>query len=486
MEVHNIEIAVTYPNELHYIKALFLQKHYRQCVQACRDILKAVGEDLENRPLQQVFISFYLGLAHNELARSMHDYSQTKVSAFDQAEQYFGDALQALQLVRESSSVREAPQPVDDDQRDPFVTSPRPATANSQQTQCSSEDDYDPFNYSSPSYALASCSDSSGYLRADDLPVRSPPAASRESSGSNLTDLDSHSSFGQIMTPHRVLERDISRMSLIDELPPKRPSGLPRTTSTSQSLLKPIRPGSPTTAKAFNVPPRLPHASNASNRRSLLPQLATCLAPHSTPTRIHDSWFEEDAASPSPVSPLRSNDGDISENSTISPISPDTAFHHYKDGDASFQSSPDEESVGDTVAHRERTVAEHLVATQVQLISHLSMLEKARDATISTQKARAAQRATSTAPTVGTPLPRISGNNMLRSSGMASKQDSVISADSRRIPQTRSFWSFKPADVKAEEKRARIEAGRQRGWVKERFQPGRYQELAEKAMAELW
>lgn len=55
----------------------------------------------------------------------------------------------------------------------------------------------------------------------------------------------------------------------------------------------------------------------------------------------------------------------------------------------------------------------------------------------------------------------------------------------KKMQATKSFWLFTPDTTKSSDKQKRIEAGRQRGWKRERFQPGRYNLLAERALAEL-
>jgi hypothetical protein len=53
------------------------------------------------------------------------------------------------------------------------------------------------------------------------------------------------------------------------------------------------------------------------------------------------------------------------------------------------------------------------------------------------------------------------------------------------LPQSRSFWSFKDAEVEKKEKLTKIEEGRARGWETARFDPKKYVELAEDALSEL-
>ncbi|KAI6884233.1 hypothetical protein KC360_g8062 [Hortaea werneckii] len=517
MVKENIKITASYPIELHYIKALFLQKRYRQCIETCRHVLLTAGDETAEHALRIAFANFYLGLAHDELARLMHDFSQAKVPALDQAEQFFRDALRSLPsadglastLRARQASVHEQSSAIDD----PFSVSPGAAAPTSERATRHETDDYDPYNCYSPTTACASPSSPVDARRIDDVLPCSPQPLSRETSGSDLTDLESHSSFDQIMTPHRVLERDLSRMSLTDEMrSPPRPTGLPRTTSTSVSLLKgfqspprrtgiprttptlhgltrPARPGSP--PKAYRVPPKLPDAGKVSpsRRMSRSPRLSMRSPPPETPSRVYLPRSEGGLSPPCPVSPLKPGveEAAFDSDSTVSPASPRTPVRHASGGKSPLHTfSPSAE--GDSVLdHRERDVIRHLEAMAIQLDSHLEMLKRARRETVAKQLERENQRskmgiASSTSPQL---------SHMGSSNGRFqphSNDGPKIAAESGngRIQQMRSFWSFEPAGVIADEKRRRIEAGRKRGWVRERFCAEKYVDLAEKAMAELY
>ncbi|KAI7175417.1 hypothetical protein KC316_g5149 [Hortaea werneckii] len=216
MEKEKISITAAYPIELHYIKALFLQRRYRQCIETCRHVLLTSGDETAEHAMQVAFANFYLGLAHDELARLMHDFSHAKVPALDQAEQFFRDALRSLPSAEElaftlrerQTSVHERNQATDD----PFSLSLGAHLPAIQRTTRRDSNDYDPYNYYSPTIGLASPIDAG---RVEDKLPCAPQPVSQETSGSDLTDLESHSSFNQIMTPHRVLERDLSPQSTI-------------------------------------------------------------------------------------------------------------------------------------------------------------------------------------------------------------------------------------------------------------------------------
>lgn len=154
MDQGKLRITAAYPIELHYIKALFLQRRYRQCIEACRHVLLTSGDETAEHALQVAFANFYLGLAHDELARLMHDFSQAKVPALDQAEQFFRDALRSLPSAEEVAFTLRARQtPVHERSQttdDPFSLSPGAHSPPVKRTTRHDSDDYDPFNYYSP------------------------------------------------------------------------------------------------------------------------------------------------------------------------------------------------------------------------------------------------------------------------------------------------------------------------------------------------
>ncbi|KAI7487992.1 hypothetical protein KC351_g2258 [Hortaea werneckii] len=519
MDQANIRITLTYPIELHYIKALFLQKRYRQCIETCRHVLLTARDETAEHALRTAFANFYLGLAHDELARLMHDFSQAKVPALDQAKHFFTEALKSLPsagklaftLRARQASVHQQGSTIDD----PFSISPGAAAPNSQPATKHDSDDYDPYNYYRPTVGVASPSSPVDVRRIEDVLPCSPQPLSRETSGSDLTDLESHSSFDQIMTPHRVLERDQSRMSLIDEMrSPPRPTGLPRTTSTPVSflegfqspprptgishtaptfhgLMRPIRPGSP--PKAYHVPPKLPDAGKVSpsRRMSRLPRLSMRSPRPEAPSRIHAPRSEGEMSSSCPVSPLKPGveEAAVESDSTVSPASPRTPVRHAMGARSplhGFLPSPQGDSI---LQIRERDFIRHLQAMRLQLDSHLEMLKRARSETFAKQLQRENQRRNiGSAQPTSLQLSHLGSSNGRFQPHSSSNEGPTGAAEggNGRIQQMRSFWSFEPADVTADEKRRRIDAGRQRGWVRERFRAERYQDLAEKAMAELY
>lgn len=148
----------------------------------------------------------------------------------------------------------------------------------------------------------------------------------------------------------------------------------------------------------------------------------------------------------------------MSDTSTISPVTPETP-----DAGALFGMHDT-----DVAEHpRFQRIYEHLECMRVQLDSHIQLVGEAKQRTLRTQAERAAARA---APHKG---------------GQLTALIDAAGSKSKRTPQSRSYWSFTPRDVKALEKQNRIESGRARGWTRERFQPARYLALADAALAEL-
>lgn len=504
-------ITYSYPVELHYIKALFLDKKYRNCIQACRDILQDEANRFDGRPVQgRLFVNFYLALSHDELARMMHNLSPAKVPSFNQAKNFLIQALAALpeSETQFESLLRDPPSKEVDPFLDDFSD-----TSSNRTPERSEHDVYDEF--ASPPISPTAHSWTNSYA------AQPSHYVSRETSGSDLTDIESHSSFDQIMTPNRVrarespqdtvlddnlqrpsglprtvststgllqqslnsnrmLERDVSRLSLLDDSA-KRPAGLPRTVSTTRGLLKPIRMGSP--AKAYYVSSQPSYTGNSALRQKALPKLMTENLQPSIRRQLRD---EHDDRSPeaAPVSPLGPDD-DLSDDSTISPVSPVTPSYELGQNGLGLRS--EQRTGSDNRSHR---WIEHLLAMRTQLECHLTMLEKALEQTIAAQTTRASARASSSFHS-GAPLPPVHasmnyfGTTSSRPGTSSSRHDSVISSSTNGHPPARSYWSSKPEEIKIDEKQQRIREGRARGWRRERFDPRRYRELADKALAEL-
>ncbi|EME79480.1 uncharacterized protein MYCFIDRAFT_183731 [Pseudocercospora fijiensis CIRAD86] len=115
-----------------------------------------------------------------------------------------------------------------------------------------------------------------------------------------------------------------------------------------------------------------------------------------------------------------------------------------------------------------------------QIEAHLTMLYNSKDQLYQLQKEKKA----AAEARMGAAMPgsaRDSGKYFF--SSPAPSRDR--SPEAQPVPQSRSYWSFVPEDVRVDERRKRIEEGRQRKWTKKRFDPTRYQELCVKALAEL-
>jgi len=100
-------------------------------------------------------------------------------------------------------------------------------------------------------------------------------------------------------------------------------------------------------------------------------------------------------------------------------------------------------------------LAEHLAGMHAQIKTHITLLQQA---TLATTVARAER---------------------------VSRLTASSQSPATRPPQSKSFWSFTPVDVKKAERQKRIEEGRARRWERPRYISEKYQVLAEKASQEL-
>ena len=357
-----------YPHKLWHLKCLLLHKQYHQCIKASDDVLGSLDEDRDDHPFAGVFATFYLAMAYDELARSMHEHSAFKLSYFEKAEQQYRQAIELLPSLEECRAILEGLYRKDSDGEN-MPSSPL---------------DHELLSHA-PS-ALAR--------------TQSAQRLSTDMLDSDSDSLDSFDDFLESEVPRvallrPTLERDYSSMSLLNVRPRL-------TKSTSQGLLRPIRPGSP--PKAHHLPPKLPyvgqdHSSHSSRAPSPLPQ---------TPT-ITISTF---------------------------------TFEH--------KPTPEELPIDLT------RLSEHLAAMHTQITTHINLLRRAKLATTIAQAERASR---SQAPALAPPQ--------------------------KRIPKSKSFWSFTPVDVKVAEKERKIEEGRARGWARKRYEAGRCVGLVERALAEL-
>lgn len=116
-------------------------------------------------------------------------------------------------------------------------------------------------------------------------------------------------------------------------------------------------------------------------------------------------------------------------------------------------------SVQPSVSRAQAAYLTHLAALHSQITTHLHQLLDLKQSTTTEQEERV-RRQSGTIPSAST-------------------------KPTTRLPQSRSFWSFKDAEAEKQEKQTRIKEGKARGWKSERFEPERYKELAENALAEL-
>ncbi|OQN99407.1 hypothetical protein B0A48_14384 [Cryoendolithus antarcticus] len=390
-----------YPSELLTIKALFVARQYRQCINACRQTMLVSHQSDQSNPMRQAFVHLYLGLAHDELARALHEHSQAKLPAFDEAEQHFRTAMDALPSVAECrASLCKLPASV----------------------------------------------------------IGAAEADEKASLDRLFDDKESERVDSAVSPPPNMLQRDYSSMSLLDVRPRLQKS-------TSQGLLRPIRPGSP--PKQYHLSPKLPYIGTA-HSRSYLPTLLTT----NTPTYRPRSKLASFEVSPtSPVSPIGSAVFSSDISAAVSPMSAQTPVDDLPEPIFETPKKPVNTAARPVLDLSK--IESHLDALCAQLQTHLRLVQTARLKTTIPQ----AQRSARTGPTVGTPLARIPRG---KRTGISEPK----TPSTKGVAQSRSFWSFTPADVQASEKQKRIEEGRARSWKRQRFDAGRYRELAERALAE--
>jgi hypothetical protein len=431
MESPDLPVTETYPLGLHVVKALLLQRQYRQCIKACHEILQQHATDGRATPIQQTFAQFYLALAHDELARAMHSFSQSKIAAFDQAQCFYHEALTSLPKAEDCLPLPEEHS--------------KPASRHDTPSEDTTSHSISTFSHARTQSDMASIPMSPPtHIRNNSLPMRSPPMNSPEPADSEMDELESHDSFGQIMTPTRFpkLERDYSSMSLIQAA---------QHHQQHHALMKPVRLGSP--AKPYFSPPSRSRTLPARpGRHSMLPRIDT--SPYASDAVRKQLRTHSEQASPvdfSPVSPLGSEGDTVtSDASTISPISPETPLGlPWGDTDSgSIQAV--------------RLIERHLQAMRTQLQSHLKLLQEAKQRALDEQTERLTAKLNSS---------KASTFNRVR--------------EGSRLQQSMSYWSFTPEDQKVLEKQRRVQAGRDRGWMRARFDPTRYDMLADAALAEL-
>jgi hypothetical protein len=358
-----------YPHELWHLKCLLLHKQYHQCIKACDELLSSYDEDDDNHPFSGLFATFYLAMAHDELARSMHEHSAFKLAYFEKAEQRYYQAVHLLPSLEQCRSIM------------------------SQHHQKDKDRDGEDTPLSPLENELLS-------------PVPSALARTRSTqrlfAEANDSDSDSHNSFDDLLEsevphvtfPRPTLERDYSSMSLLNVQPRL-------TKSTSQGLLRPIRLGSP--PKAHHLSPKLPYFGQDHSAQ---------------PSR---------APSPLPQTPVIT---------VVTP--PMEQILVPKEQDIDLNRLP-----------------EHLDGMRMQLTTHINLLHRAKLATTVAQAKR------------------------------ASRAQAPAHASQKRLPKSKSFWSFTPVDVKVAEKERKIEEGRARAWARKRYDPRKYEALVENALAEL-
>lgn len=220
-----------YPSELLHIKYLLLCKRYQQCISESLDVLKSHKQGDTKHLFSELFATFYLACAHDQLASSMHEHSSFKPTVFGRAEKHYQQAIACLPTVEQCHTMlEEAPADAITTTGESFLSHLfvppiefQPANARAARRNFVEKDDFD-FD-----------------LESDDDPDEPPDKG-----------------LLRISMPSSRLQREFSSMSLLD-LKPKLGK------SVSQGLLRPIRPGSP--PKAYHLPPKLPYVGQNHSRK---------------------------------------------------------------------------------------------------------------------------------------------------------------------------------------------------------------------------
>ncbi|SMR52808.1 unnamed protein product [Zymoseptoria tritici ST99CH_1A5] len=531
-------VAKGYPPECAAIKALFHQQSYRQCIQACRGLLKVNGLDLDQRPLHKSFVLFYLALSHDEMARGMHHASVSKVPSFDSAEQFYLDALAALPTKEECRTFWEMRMRcaqeqalLEEDSQSDFGTASSLAEEDT-------FDDRDVRTTAAPHFAFFS----RPKPRQESLRFRTPTASPQLSAADN-DDLESHESFSQLMTPSRLsrrdslnmpapdtlitwkkpytMPRDYSRMSLVEPKTPPIAQGLPRESSRmslidfdrksrpgQQTLMRPIRLGSP--AKPYYLPPPQPPSTDVKRLSCRIPQRMSTPRPEEVTPRLEEPTPRQEEwtprwHSPEPVSPISPISASPVRSSPVSVISVDSFPNQARaDTPLSFESEPEPEKHVDESEFLwhvdESGPLQHIDESGplrhidesgplrhidesglLRLYEHVDAMRiQMKTHVILVHHAKRQLERTLEARDQA--RAGVKNGLSLKTGPGALKTPSPPGS---RLQKSRSFWSFVPEDAKKAEMKRRIQAGKERKWARKRFSPERYQRLCEVALDEL-
>ena len=384
----------------------------------------------------------YLALSHDEVARAVFTHAEGKLPAIVRAQQVYHEALRSMPTAEQCvDSWSSAPA---ENAADPFTVG-FPASAISRYPSSAT------LGVLEQALVLPkpSASPTSSYIRTDSPRGYTAFIDTPEITASDDDDLESHESFGQILTPTRApkLERDYSSMSLLQPRP------LPQQ-QISHGLMRPIRMGE--VASQYHVPPKMLSFS----RNTAQPgDLRLHIGPgHVFPGRKQFLSPSEQASpvTSAPVSPL-GPESVVSDASTISALSPDTPSGENITPEPGLRFPRQASTTG---------VEHHLEGLRTQLQRHIELLEQQKQHIL---KARVEREKARDNPTNAGRLTALT----------------YASATDRRVQESCSFFASTPQQMKAIALQRRVEAGRERGWTRARFDPIRYRELADKALAEL-
>lgn len=390
-----------------------------------------------------MFAHAYLALSHDEVARAVFAHAEGKLPAIVRAQQVYHEALHCMptaeQCVDSWSSAGAADPFTEGNQASAISRYPSSATLGVLEQNLVRPK---PSALPTPSYIRTDSP--RGYTAFIDT-----PEMTAFNDDDLESDLESHESVGQILTPTRApkLERDYSSMSLLQPRP------LPQQ-QISYGLMRPIRMGE--VASQYHVPPKMLRFS--------------CDTARIGPLRLHSGPGlafpgHKQFLSPSerastvasaPVSPL-GPESVVSDASTISAFSPDTPSGENVIPEAGLRFVQQLSATG---------VEHHLEGLRTQLQRHIELLEQHKEQILKTRLERERAR-----------------NNSTHAGRLTAL--TYASATDRRVQESCSFFASTPQQMKAIALQRRVEARRERGWTRARFDPTRYRELAEKALAEL-
>lgn len=351
----------------------------------------------------------------------MHEFSTAKVPAYTAAESSYLEALDTLSNDVQTTRLRNS-KVQQKRKRDCFVDKP-PRHSDNLIRRGSEEESWVP-----------SESDQDDSMGSYDIPeqLQTPTRTGRHHSATDNLRLTPVSSPKSTTSPTEEDSRSWDFRATAK-------SGLIKTSSGTLLEARPNLPRSASTMHLIDAPSSFQPISWEEDDDDPFKDYSKKSFSFSTPKLSPIAARSEDSGSPTPRGRTPKTPRDL------------TSSPQFSGGDTDgFFSSP---AARDSLAEARYTA--HEEALQLQLRTHLDEVHRLKTETVTVQAERARERAR-------------------KAMSMPTK-----------LPQSRSFWSFKDPQTETTERTARIEKGRARGWTRERFDPKKYSKLADEAMAEL-